>query len=161
MTSNRATTLGAGLAVAAALALASTAASAANAGKEAQTAAVHANLSAKSTSLKMVKTHLHHVVNCLVGSKDPRFDKHELNPCQGMGRGAILDARTKTTVKELRAALREAERGLKAKSVTVAQKDARTTGVLLAKAIPTHKSAMNHKAAPKKPAATTETTHKS
>lgn len=158
MTIKRATTLGTGLALAAALALASTTASAANPGKEAQTAATHAALAAKSTSLDMVKTHLHHVVNCLVGPKDPRFTTKEINPCQGMGRGAIPDAWTKASAKSMRNALRDAERGLKAKSLKTAQAEARKAGGVLTKVAAVYKTsatrktakAAPHKATPKK-----------
>lgn len=81
-----------GLIVAAPLVLALHPVLAADAPKEISTAATHAGLAAGSTDLKMVRTHLHHVVNCLVGPSGSGFDGSVGNPCKDQGDGAIMDA---------------------------------------------------------------------
>lgn len=61
-------------------------------------AANHAGLAAAAGGIDMVHTHLHHVLNCLVGPGGDGFDAGPGNPC-GMAGGAIpqtTDAATKT-----------------------------------------------------------------
>src|ERR1700733_818775 len=48
-------------------------------------AATHANLAAKAGTVDMVHTHLHHVLNCLVGPKGKDFDGKAANPCAKLG----------------------------------------------------------------------------
>lgn len=60
-----------------------------NAAAEVKAAAVHAGLAASAGDVKGVQTHLHHALNCLVGPDGDGFDANEMNPCQGMGSGAI------------------------------------------------------------------------
>ncbi|PKU26485.1 hypothetical protein [Telmatospirillum siberiense] len=67
-------------------------AGAAELSKELSTAVTHAGLAAGSPDLKMVQTHLHHVVNCLVGPAGAGFDSGQANPCKDQGTGAIPDA---------------------------------------------------------------------
>ncbi|HXJ02338.1 MAG TPA: hypothetical protein VNH44_14040 [Micropepsaceae bacterium] len=60
-------------------------------------AANHAGLAAAAGGIDMVHTHLHHVLNCLVGPGGDGFDAGPGNPC-GMAGGAIpqtADAATK------------------------------------------------------------------
>jgi len=57
---------------------------------EVSIAATHANYSSQSKDIAGVHLHLHHVLNCLVGSDDDGFDAGAGNPCQG--KGAIHDA---------------------------------------------------------------------
>ena len=54
-------------------------------------AVLHANYAATALNVKEVHEHLHHVINCLVGPKGAGFDTKEMNPCHGMGNGAIPD----------------------------------------------------------------------
>ncbi|OEY65408.1 hypothetical protein [Marinobacter sp. X15-166B] len=56
---------------------------------EVETAAAHAGFAASAGDIKGVQSHLHHALNCLVGPDGDGFDANELNPCQGMGEGAI------------------------------------------------------------------------
>lgn len=58
---------------------------------EMKTALTHAGFAAKYDTLKEVTLHLHHVVNCLVGSKDKMFDASAGNPCEGQGNGVVAD----------------------------------------------------------------------
>ena len=85
-------------------------AGAADAGPEISTAATHAGMAAGSTDEKMVKSHLHHVINCLVGPNGADYDANEANPCKSQGMGALVDAPAKKS--ELEAALADAKAGL-------------------------------------------------
>lgn len=58
---------------------------------EVKTALTHAGFAAKYDTLKEVTLHLHHVINCLVGSKDKMFDASAGNPCEGQGNGIVAD----------------------------------------------------------------------
>ena len=51
-------------------------------------AAMHAGLAAGAANINAVHTHLHHVLNCLVGPGGDGFDAMPGNPC-GMAGGAI------------------------------------------------------------------------
>ena len=59
--------------------------------QEISTAADHAKLSTQAPTLKVAQLHLHHTLNCLVGSKGHGYDAKAGDPCSGMGKGAILD----------------------------------------------------------------------
>ena len=67
-------------------------AGAAEAAKEISTAAVHAGMAAGSDNLKMVQSHLQHVINCLEGPAGADFNAGPGNPCKDLGAGAIPDA---------------------------------------------------------------------
>ena len=125
MTGKYATNFTLALATAAELALASAGASAANLDKEVRTAAEHAGYAANSDTLKLVHTHLHHAVNCLVGPNGDGFDADFLDPCKGMGGGAIDAATDMKTKKALNSALDAATSGIAADSLSAAQKDAK------------------------------------
>ncbi len=58
---------------------------------ELSTAVTHAGFAGKYDSLQEVTMHLHHVVNCIVGSKDKMYDASAGNPCQGQGNGILAD----------------------------------------------------------------------
>ncbi|MEJ2382461.1 MAG: hypothetical protein P8076_15045 [Gammaproteobacteria bacterium] len=60
-------------------------------GEEIATAAKHAGLAASVTATRQVHLHLHHVINCLVGTGDPLFDAAAGYPCKGQGDGALND----------------------------------------------------------------------
>src|SRR5438105_14328428 len=51
-------------------------------------AAQHAGLAAGAANMNVVRTHLHHVLNCLVGPGGDGFDAMPGNPC-AMAGGAI------------------------------------------------------------------------
>src|SRR5437763_14473027 len=51
-------------------------------------AAQHAGLAANAANINVVRTHLHHVLNCLVGPGGDGFDAMPGNPC-AMAGGAI------------------------------------------------------------------------
>lgn len=59
--------------------------------EELKTAITHAGFAAKYDTLNEVTLHLHHVVNCIVGSKDKAYDAQAGNPCQGQGNGILAD----------------------------------------------------------------------
>lgn len=84
-----------------------------DAAREIMTAGVHAQLAASVKDVKMVHEHLHHAVNCLVGPKGKLFDSKAMDPCQGMGNGALNDLGDSPKVRAtLKQALEMAERGI-------------------------------------------------
>jgi hypothetical protein len=102
------------------------------ASKQAATAAAHAGMAFGATDLKMTHTHLHHVVNCLVGPSGKGFDAKAEDPCKGMGNGAIVDAKGDApTEARLHAALKAAKQGLKANTLDSAHADAKKAMSLL------------------------------
>ena len=60
--------------------------------KEIGTAAQHAEFAVKGKNIEAVHQHLHHVINCIVGSGGAEFDGAAGNPCNNMGKGALSDA---------------------------------------------------------------------
>jgi hypothetical protein len=95
------------------------------ASKQASTATAHAGMALGAADLKMAHTHLHHVVNCLVGPAGKGFDAQAGDPCKGTGNGAIVDAKgDAATESRLHAALSEAEQGLKTTTLDSAHADA-------------------------------------
>lgn len=85
------------------------------ASKQIATASAHAGMALGAADLNMVHTHLHHVINCLVGSSGKGFDAQAGDPCKGMGQGAIADAKgNAATESRLHAALAQAEHGVMA-----------------------------------------------
>lgn len=114
------------LLLAAALPLGASAADAGGAAsKQVATARAHAGMALGAADLKTAQLHLHHVVNCLVGPSGQGFDGAAGNPCKGMGRGAIADARGDATAEaRLDTALSRAEHGLKATTLDAAHADA-------------------------------------
>ncbi len=80
-----------GCALAWTLAAANPAAAAADPGAELKTAITHAGFAGKYEATKEVAQHLHHALNCLVGTQDKRFDAAAGNPCQGQGSGYLAD----------------------------------------------------------------------
>jgi hypothetical protein len=118
----------AGLAVG--LVLASTKADADSA-KEVTTAASHAGFAAQAADLKGTQTHLHHVINCLVGPKGQGFDGKEANPCKDQGNGAIPDTTDEARRTALIQALAKANEGLKQTDLAAAHNSASEAHVLL------------------------------
>ena len=72
--------------------LAAAPAFAGDASKEVGTAAAHAGMAAGAEDPQMVKTHLHHVLNCLEGPNGADFAAAVGNPCKNFGDGAIPDS---------------------------------------------------------------------
>lgn len=96
-----------------------------NATTEISTAHAHALMAQTATTVDMAHTHLHHVVNCLVGPSGQGFDASAGNPCKDQGNGAIPDSAKNPTVQvKLQAALADAQAGIKASSLADAQGEA-------------------------------------
>ena len=92
---------------------------------EISTAHAHALLAQSATSVAMVHTHLHHVINCLVGPSGDGFDAAAGTPCKGQGKGAIPDTAADHALHaKLESALADAQAGLKSESLAAAQQDA-------------------------------------
>jgi hypothetical protein len=100
--------------------------------KEVTTAARHASLAAQATDLKGAQTHLHHVINCLVGPKGQGFDDKEANPCKDQGNGAIPDTTDEVRKTALTQALAKANEGLRQTDLAGAHKSASEAQLLLA-----------------------------
>jgi hypothetical protein len=86
-------------------------------------AANHAGLAAQAGGIDMVHTHLHHVLNCLVGPGGNGFDAAPGNPC-GQAGGAIpqtADAAMKT---KLESAATQARGGIANADMAAAKKTA-------------------------------------
>ena len=109
----------------------STGAIAADASKEISTAATHAGLAATATVIDTVHVHLHHTVNCLVGPSGAGYDAKQMDPCKGMGGGAIPDTSDAAKKKMLEDALAKANAGLAANDLTAAKKAASDTEAAL------------------------------
>lgn len=93
--------------------------------KEISTAHAHALLAQSATTLNMVHTHLHHVINCLVGSSGQGYDAAAGTPCKGEGNGAIPDSAADSALHgKLESALSDAQSGLASTSLAAAQDDA-------------------------------------
>lgn len=103
--------------------------------KEMSTAVMHAEFSAKSKTIAGVHLHLHHVVNCLVGTKGKQFDASAGDPCKGMGDGAINDARSPFLKATLQHVLDEAEKGLATDDAAKGRKAASNVHKMLKRAL--------------------------
>ena len=104
---------------------------AADATEQVATAAEHAGYAAGSDQIEGVQTHLHHVVNCLVGPEGEGFDADELNPCADLGNGAIPDTADAEQKQVLEDALAEAMAGLEANELEGAQAHASEAASML------------------------------
>ena len=88
----------------------------------------HAGMAAKAADLKMVQTHLHHAVNCLVGPAGTGFDAAAGNPCAKAGTGAIPESTDAAQKAKLEAIVATATPGLAASAdLATAQKAAQAT----------------------------------
>jgi hypothetical protein len=88
----------------------------------------HAGMAAKAADLKMVQTHLHHAVNCLVGPAGTGFNAAAGNPCAKAGTGAIPESTDAAQKAKLQAAVTTATPGLAASAdLATAQKAALAT----------------------------------
>jgi hypothetical protein len=106
-------------------------ASAADAAKEVAVAAQHANYAASATVLDTARAHLHHTANCLAGPNGPGFDANSMNPCNGMGNGAIPDTADTGKKKILQDALERANAGLAASGLAEAKAAAQEAASML------------------------------
>lgn len=90
------------------------------------TAAAHAGMAATAADLKMVKGHLQHVINCLVGPAGEGYDSAQANPCKDQGFGAIPDA-PMDKMPALQAVLKIAKDGIAEPDLAKAQEKAAAT----------------------------------
>ena len=92
---------------------------------EINTAHAHATMAQSADSVAMAHTHLHHVINCLVGPTGQGFDAAAGEPCKGQGNGAIPDSATDHSLHaKLESALAGAQAGLKSESLASVHQDA-------------------------------------
>jgi hypothetical protein len=82
------------IAFATATALLSPTAALAGIGEELTLAQTHALLAYRARGVAMAQTHLHHVLNCLVGPGGDGYDVTPplMDPCASSGKGALNDA---------------------------------------------------------------------
>jgi hypothetical protein len=98
----------------------------ADAASEIATAAQHAGLAASAPDLLQTHTHLHHVMNCLVGPRDGDFDKTNMNPCAKQGNGAFPDESNPDIKVKLQSAMSLAADGIASSDEATAKKNAAT-----------------------------------
>lgn len=123
------------IAITAAVLLAVSPALAADAAKEIAVAATHAGFAAQAKTVEGVHAHLHHAINCLVGPGGAEFDDQQLDPCGGMGDGAITDTADAAKKMLLQDALAKANQGLAANDANAAAKAAAEAQAALKKAM--------------------------
>ena len=87
------------------------------------TAKTHSGLAANAGAIGQVQTHLHHVLNCLVGPGGQGFDAAPGNPCAAAG-GAIPQTADAATKAKLETAATTARGGIAATDIAVAKKAA-------------------------------------
>ena len=75
-------------------------------------AELHAGYASDSADIMPVHMHLHHSLNCLVGSNGDGFAPKEINPCAQAGNGAIPDAKDAAAKAALEAAATKVRAGL-------------------------------------------------
>jgi len=103
-----------------------------NAAKEISMAEMHATFASTVKDVNMVHAHLHHTLNCLVGPKGKLFDPKAMDPCKGMGNGALSDLGKAPKVRaKLEMAIKHAERGLRADKYATAHAAAVRTAALV------------------------------
>jgi len=96
-----------------------------NASTEVSTARAHAMMAQSANTVAMAHTHLHHVINCLVGPGGQGYDASAGTPCKGQGNGAIPDSAGNAAMhSKLQGALADAQAGLQANSLATVQSDA-------------------------------------
>lgn len=88
------------------------------------TAANHAGLAAQAGGIDMVHTHLHHVLNCLVGPGGDGFDAAPGNPCANAGGGAIPQTADAGMKAKLQTAATQAKAGIANADMAGAKKTA-------------------------------------
>ncbi len=92
---------------------------------EIDTAHAHALMAQSATSVAMAHTHLHHVINCLVGPRGTGSAAAAGTPCKGQGNGAIPDSASDSALHaKLESALASAQAGLKSESLAAVQQEA-------------------------------------
>jgi len=99
-------------------------AAAADEQQQVTTALTHAKIASQQKQLDGVQMHLKHAINCLVGGQGDKAFPDAMNPCKGMGQGAIADASSDTERQTLETALSTAEAGVNSTSFEQAQADA-------------------------------------
>lgn len=62
-----------------------------NAQAEISKALLHADFLIKADTLAHMHMHMHHILNCMVGEHGKAFDPKVMDPCKGLGNGAIHD----------------------------------------------------------------------
>jgi len=93
-------------------------------------AANHAGLAANAGNIDMVHTHLHHVLNCLVGPGGDGFDAAPGNPC-GMAGGAIPQTADAATKAKLQTAATQVKAGIGNADMAAAKKTATDVQAML------------------------------
>lgn len=92
---------------------------------EISTAHAHALLAQNATTVPAAHTHLHHVINCLVGPGSSDFDAAAGTPCKGEGDGALKDSKSNSALQaKLTSALADARSGLESNSLATVQQEA-------------------------------------
>jgi len=99
----------------------------ADAHSELVTATTHADLASQAADLNGVHMHLHHAVNCLVGTGGAGYDATQINPCANAGKGVIPDTTDAKKKTALEAAVKTAEDGIAQTDLAKAKASASAT----------------------------------
>ena len=94
------------------------------------TAAQHSGLAANAANINAVHTHLHHVLNCLVGPGGNGFDAMPGNPCNAAG-GAIPQTADAATKAKLETAATQVRGGIANNDEAAAKKVATDVQAML------------------------------
>lgn len=87
-------------------------------------ATTHAGIASKQTNINGAHTHLHHVLNCLVGPKGEGFDAAAGNPCAKAGNGAIPDTSDTALKGKLEAIVTRVKAGIASNDLADAKSEA-------------------------------------
>ncbi|MGH8190942.1 MAG: hypothetical protein ACREP2_05800 [Rhodanobacteraceae bacterium] len=124
-TVKKALVLGLAAGMATGLAFSASAQATGNVKTEISTAHAHALMAQSANTVAMAHTHLHHVINCLVGTDGTGFDTKAGDPCKGQGDGAIPGSANDSAVHgKLEKALTTAQSGLKSNDLATIHTDA-------------------------------------
>lgn len=102
--------------------------------KEVATAIEHAHYASQSNQLDAVHLHLHHVINCMVGTNGEGFDAQAGDPCKGEGTGALNDLKASPARQDADQALALARVGVKIDQYSAARDVAKAVHSLLEQA---------------------------
>jgi hypothetical protein len=94
------------------------------------TAVTHTGLASNAANIDAVHTHLHHVLNCLVGPGGNGFDAAPGNPCAAAG-GAIPQTADAATKAKLETAATQVRGGIANNDMAAAKKVATDVGAML------------------------------
>jgi hypothetical protein len=95
--------------------------------REMQIAQEHAVYAVHAPTLQAAQTQMHAVINCIAGPGAPEFNPSVVNPCGGIGAGALVDANDTSRLPYAREALQHARSGLQTSDLAAVKQAAINT----------------------------------